>query len=267
MASCVSGGQSPCSPARYDNVFLTCKTWSKSYSCRRIRYNPHAPGTTRRSASSRDTAFPAKAFRCVARKPPLNRNFLSLQRLGNPKRPPSGNRHVKDAFHYGRGFLVDNPAVFVLRVKTVAVGRYAQMFAAVAFCLYDGANFLAGIAAVKFLGRGAEANPALLESVDVMLELSADAPSSYRTGTPPAPLRFSVPDSNSPGAFLVTRYGDDAARMEPVAEERIILLFDGRGQADPLPVLSRRQAGKRKTPLFRPGRPIGEYLQCPLTIC
>ena len=90
-----------------------------------------------------------------------------------------------------------------------------------------------------FLGRGAEANPALLESVDVMLELSADAPTSYRTA-PPALLRFSVPDRNSPGAFLVARYGDDAARMEPVAEERIILLFDGRGRPDPLPVSNKQ---------------------------
>ena len=91
-----------------------------------------------------------------------------------------------------------------------------------------------------FLGRGAEANPALLESVDVMLELSADAPSSYRTGTPPALLRFSVPDSNSPGAFLVARYGDDAARVELIPEERIILLFDGRGRPDPLPVSNKQ---------------------------
>ena len=90
-----------------------------------------------------------------------------------------------------------------------------------------------------FLGRSSEANPTLLESVDVMLELSADAPTSYRT-VPPALLRFSVPDRNSPGAFLVARYGDDPGLMDLTPEERMILLFDGRGRPEPLPVSNKQ---------------------------
>jgi hypothetical protein len=84
-----------------------------------------------------------------------------------------------------------------------------------------------------FLRRNAETNPALLEAVDVMLELSSDALSSYRTA-PPALLRFSVQEDKSLAAFLVARYGDDPARMELNPEERIILLFDGRGRPTPL---------------------------------
>ena len=86
-----------------------------------------------------------------------------------------------------------------------------------------------------FLKRNAETNPALLEAVDVMLELSPDTPRSYRTA-PPALLRFSVQEDKSLAAFLVARYGDDLARMELKPEERIILLFDGLGRPTPLPV-------------------------------
>ena len=85
-----------------------------------------------------------------------------------------------------------------------------------------------------FLKRNAETNPALLEAVDIMLELSADAPRSYRTEAASALLRFSVQEDKSLAAFLVARYGDDPARMELKPEERIILLFDGRGRPTPL---------------------------------
>lgn len=86
-----------------------------------------------------------------------------------------------------------------------------------------------------FLRRGAEINPALLDAVDVMLELSADTPSSYQRAAP-ALLRFSVRENKSLAAFIVARYGDDPTRMNLTPEERIILLFDGRGHPTPLPV-------------------------------
>ena len=103
-----------------------------------------------------------------------------------------------------------------------------------------------------FLRRNAETNPALLEAVDVMLELSSDAPSSYRTAPPPALLRFSVQEDKSLAAFLVARYGEDPTRMALTPEERIILLFDGRGHPNPLPVSNKQffavrlESGKRR---------------------
>ena len=87
-----------------------------------------------------------------------------------------------------------------------------------------------------FLRRVAKPNPALLEALDVMPELSSDAPSSYRTGTPPAILRFCVQEGKSLAAFLVARYGDDPSRMGMAPEERLMLLFDGQGTPNPLPV-------------------------------
>ena len=81
----------------------------------------------------------------------LLHRHLSSRRSGKTKRPRSGNRHVEDTLHHGRGFLVDNPAVFVLRVAQVAVGRLAQMLAAGATRFHDGADFLAGIAAVEII--------------------------------------------------------------------------------------------------------------------
>lgn len=60
------------------------------------------------------------------------------------------NDHAEDAAHNGGSFLVDNPALIVLRVFQIPVdGMIAGVFALVALCPIDGADLLGGITSVK----------------------------------------------------------------------------------------------------------------------
>ncbi len=62
------------------------------------------------------------------------------------------NDHVEDAAHNRGGFLVDDPALLVLRVFQIPVdGMVAGVFALVALCPVDGADLLACITSVKIV--------------------------------------------------------------------------------------------------------------------
>ena len=81
--------------------------------------------------------------------------------------------------------------------------------------------------------------PALLEAVDVMLELSDEAPVDYRLGRPPILLHFSVQEQKV-RLFVVVKYGTDLSAVELHHTDRIILLFDGKSQAQALPVSNKQ---------------------------
>ena len=82
--------------------------------------------------------------------------------------------------------------------------------------------------------------PELLEAVDVMLELSDEAPVDYRLGRPPILLHFSVQEQKA-RLFVVVKCGvDHLSPLELHHTERIILLFDGQSQAQTLPVSNKQ---------------------------
>ena len=62
------------------------------------------------------------------------------------------NDHAEDAAYNGGSFLVDNPALLVLRVFQIPVdGVIAGVFALIALCPIDGADLLACITSVKIV--------------------------------------------------------------------------------------------------------------------
>lgn len=80
----------------------------------------------------------------------------------------------------------------------------------------------------------------LLEAVDVMLEIAGNNPvTDYRHGKPPILLRFSVQEQKV-RLFTVTTAGANLYGVELPPTERIILLFDGQGIAQSLPVSNKQ---------------------------
>ena len=80
----------------------------------------------------------------------------------------------------------------------------------------------------------------MLEAVDVMLEIAGGKPlMDYRHGKPPILLRFSVQEQKV-RLFTVTTAGADLYGVELPPTERIILLFDGQGIAQSLPVSNKQ---------------------------
>ncbi|MEY8387031.1 hypothetical protein AALC17_06980 [Oscillospiraceae bacterium 38-13] len=69
----------------------------------------------------------------------------------NPARADSSNGHIKDALDHRSSFFVQNPVIFVLRVRAVAVGRFAQVFAADPFGFYDRTNLFTRIFGIKIV--------------------------------------------------------------------------------------------------------------------
>ncbi len=86
----------------------------------------------------------------------------------------------------------------------------------------------------------------LLEAIDVMIELSQAKPLDFRWAEPPVLLRFSVQEFMV-RRFAILRHGDvlDVPRFG--AYERVILLFDGQGQAHPLPVSNKQFIAVRQS--------------------
>lgn len=85
----------------------------------------------------------------------------------------------------------------------------------------------------------------LLEAIDVMIELSRSKPLDFRRADPPVLLRFSVQEYKV-RRFAILRHGAvlDVPRFG--SHERVILLFDGRGQAQPLPVSNKQFVAVRQ---------------------
>ena len=78
-----------------------------------------------------------------------------------------------------------------------------------------------------------------LQAVDIMLQLSSGAVLDYRKGKWPVLLRFSIQEQKV-RSFAVASYGSWAAKAHFTPCERIILLFDGRGQPEALPVSNKQ---------------------------
>ena len=110
-----------------------------------------------------------------------------------------------------------------------------------------------------YLRSGTLVNPAVLEAVDVMLQLSDCQPVEYRHGTAPVLLRFTVQSPESCSVFLVARYGDRLPGDMIAPADRIILLFDGQGTPKALPVSNKiffaARQGDGKHRFFAPGGP------------
>ena len=87
---------------------------------------------------------------------------------------------------------------------------------------------------------GAKVSYAMLEAVDVMLQLSDCQPVEYRHGTAPVLLRFTVQSPELCSVFLVARYGDRLPADMIAPADRIILLFDGQGTPKALPVSNKQ---------------------------
>ena len=78
---------------------------------------------------------------------------VRFQDSGNPGRACSGNRQVKDALDNRGGILVQNPVIFVLRVRLIAIGRLAQVLAAGATGFHHRTNLFAGIFGIKIVKK------------------------------------------------------------------------------------------------------------------
>ena len=85
----------------------------------------------------------------------------------------------------------------------------------------------------------AKENRLLLEAVDVMIELSGAKPLDYQKAQPPALLRFAVQEQKI-RRFVVAACGEDLTDLRLGPYDRVILLFDGRGQAQPLAVSNKQ---------------------------
>lgn len=79
----------------------------------------------------------------------------------------------------------------------------------------------------------------VLEAIDVMLDLSQAKPLDFQRGEAPALLRFSVQEQKV-RRFVVARHGVDSEDLRLGAHERVILLFDGQGKGQPLPVSNKQ---------------------------
>ena len=82
-------------------------------------------------------------------------------------------------------------------------------------------------------------NGKLLDAVDVMLQLAGAGLADYWRGNPPVLLRFCV-QARKVRTFSVAAYGPDISTAAFPPHERIILLFDGQGQPQALPVSNKQ---------------------------
>lgn len=82
-------------------------------------------------------------------------------------------------------------------------------------------------------------NAGVLEAIDVMLELSDSRPIGFCAGNDPVLLRFQVQEKIV-RSFLVAAYGARLSQDDLAEGERIVLLFDGQGRAQPLSVSNKQ---------------------------
>ena len=78
-----------------------------------------------------------------------------------------------------------------------------------------------------------------LEAIDVMIELSKARPLDYHRDKAPVLLRFSVQEQKV-RRFIIAEYGADLTGLRFGPHDRFVLLFDGQGQAQPLPVSNKQ---------------------------
>ena len=79
----------------------------------------------------------------------------------------------------------------------------------------------------------------MLEAIDVMLELTGGKPAGFFATAPPLLLRFSV-GGEKERSFAVLPQGIVPQVEQITPSERLILLFDGQGQVEALPVSNKQ---------------------------
>ena len=87
--------------------------------------------------------------------------------------------------------------------------------------------------------RKAKVSERILEAIDVMLELSVARPLSFQAESPPILLRFSIQEKKV-RVFIVAEHGAQLPREAIGEHDRIVLLFDAQGQAQPLSVSNKQ---------------------------
>lgn len=87
--------------------------------------------------------------------------------------------------------------------------------------------------------RRAEVSERILEAIDVMLELSDCRPISFAAEVPPILLRFSIQEKKV-RVFIVAEQGAKLPQQAIGEHDRIVLLFDAQGQAQPLSVSNKQ---------------------------
>lgn len=93
---------------------------------------------------------------------------------------------------------------------------------------------------------GKKPDPLFLDAVDVMLELTEANPVSFFRDSPPILLRFSAQEEKV-RLFCVMAQGADLYGAKIYDTERVILLFDGRSQAQALPVSNKQFLAVRQS--------------------
>lgn len=79
-----------------------------------------------------------------------------------------------------------------------------------------------------------------LEAIDIMLELSNNAPLDYWRGDAPVLLRFQLQEGEKIRMFAVAKYGYLPSQLKFRHTERVIWLFDGQGHPQALPVSNKQ---------------------------
>ena len=87
--------------------------------------------------------------------------------------------------------------------------------------------------------RKAKVSERILEAIDVMLELSDARPLNFQAESPPILLRFSIQEKKV-RVFIVAEHGAQLPREAIGEHDRIVLLFDAQGQAQPLSVSNKQ---------------------------
>ena len=85
----------------------------------------------------------------------------------------------------------------------------------------------------------AKGDAQMLEAIDVMLELSGARPLNFQKAKRPALLRFTVQEQKV-RRFAVAAYEEELTDLQLGPYDRVILLFDGQGQAQPLSVSNKQ---------------------------
>ena len=102
-------------------------------------------------------------------------NLVCCQHLCNLHRSFSCYAQCKDTLHDLSGFLVHNPFPLVVRVFPVPIGRIcAKMFARIALCTHDSADFFACIPCVKIIEQIAERGKLVVAFVAVHTVIDCD---------------------------------------------------------------------------------------------
>ena len=82
-------------------------------------------------------------------------------------------------------------------------------------------------------------NARILEAIDIMIDLTMAKPLDFRRGHDQMLLRFTLQEQKV-RRFIVAEYGTKPSELEIGTYDRIILLFDGQGQAQPLLVSNKQ---------------------------